>query len=158
MTPPSNDNPLPKRSHPAHGVRFVSGAPTIIYLTVCTKRRAPWLATPEVHDLLVQTWQGATAWIVGRYVVMPDHVHLFAAPGTPELPLDNWVRFWKSRFTKSHRDATHEWHVDHWDRRLRNDDSYEEKWNYVRNNPVRHGLVARAEDWPFQGELNPQRW
>jgi len=158
MTLPSGENPLPKRSHPAHGVKPRAGQPVIVYLTVCTKRRVPWLATPEAHRLLIQTWKNATAWLVGRYVVMPDHLHLFAEPGTPELPFDNWVRFWKSRFTKAHGDALHEWQVDHWDRRLRNEDSYDEKWNYVRNNPVRHKLVSRAEDWPFQGELSPLPW
>src|SRR4051812_41874204 len=110
MAIPADD--LPKRSRPAHGVRLTASAPVIVYVTVCTKRRVPWLATPDIHDLLVQTWQSATAWIVGRYVVMPDHLHHFAAPGTPELPFDNWVRFWKSRFTKAHRNTSHEWHVD----------------------------------------------
>ena len=27
------------------------------------------------------------------------------------------------------------------------------KWEYVRENPVRAGLVARAEDWPFAAGL-----
>jgi hypothetical protein len=26
------------------------------------------------------------------------------------------------------------------------------KWNYVRENPVRAGLV-KAEDWPYAGEI-----
>jgi REP element-mobilizing transposase RayT len=158
MSTPAGDDPLPRRSRPAHGVRSHTAIPTILYLTVCTKHRFPWLASPDVHDLLVKTWQGATAWIVGRYVVMPDHLHLFAAPGKPDLPFDNWVRFWKSRFTAAHARPSREWQADHWDRRLRNDDSYEEKWNYVRNNPVRHGLVPAADEWPFQGELNALKW
>jgi len=29
---------------------------------------------------------------------------------------------------------------------LRNDESYSEKWEYVRENPVRAGLVQRAQD------------
>jgi len=33
-------------------------------------------------------------------------------------------------------------------RQLHRAESYEEKWNYVRNNPVRHGYVSRVEDWP----------
>jgi hypothetical protein len=28
------------------------------------------------------------------------------------------------------------------------------KWLYVRNNPVRHGLVEHPDDWPFQGVMN----
>jgi hypothetical protein len=36
---------------------------------------------------------------------------------------------------------------------LRNDESYAQKWEYVFQNPVRGGLVARAEDWPYAGEI-----
>ena len=36
---------------------------------------------------------------------------------------------------------------------LRTDESYTEKWNYVRNNPVRAGLAKNAGDWPYQGEI-----
>lgn len=155
----TNDNHTPpQRHHPTHGVRINSSLPTIVFLTVCTKQRDPWLANPHVHDLLVVTWRNATAWLVGRYVIMPDHIHLFATPGALQLPLENWVKYWKSRFSNAHRVREHKWQVDHWDRRMRSDDSYSEKWEYVRNNPVRHGLVKSAEEWPFQGELKVLRW
>ena len=36
---------------------------------------------------------------------------------------------------------------------LRGDESYAEKWNYVRDNPVRAGLVRTADEWPYQGEI-----
>jgi hypothetical protein len=37
---------------------------------------------------------------------------------------------------------------------MRSAESYEEKWTYVRENPVRAGLVKRSTDWPFQGEIH----
>ena len=30
---------------------------------------------------------------------------------------------------------------------------YVDKWNYVRENPVRAGLVETAESWPYAGEI-----
>ena len=45
-----------------------------------------------------------------------------------------------------------------WDRQLRSGESYAQKWQYVRNNPVRKGLVANADDWPYQGQLNVLEW
>ena len=45
------------------------------------------------------------------------------------------------------------WQPGFFDRALRNDESYSQKWEYVRANPVRAGLVARADEWPYQGEL-----
>ena len=69
---------------PAHGVQVDPTGPTIVFLTVCTKDRKPWLALRgEPPLLLVRSGAVAQAWRVGRYVLMPDHIHLFAAPGIP---------------------------------------------------------------------------
>jgi hypothetical protein len=37
---------------------------------------------------------------------------------------------------------------------LRSDESLSEKWEYVRQNPVRAGLVEHSEDWPYQFQFN----
>ena len=55
-------------------------------------------------------------------------------------------------------DPAWRWQVGKWDTRLRRSESYHDKWEYVRHNPVRKGLVTRAEDWPYQGMLNELRW
>jgi len=73
--------------------------------------------------------------------------------------MDRWVRFWKSLVTKSL--ACREgslWQTDFWDTQLRCRDKYAAKWEYVRNNPVRAGLLKRPAEWPYQGELNVLRW
>jgi hypothetical protein len=49
-------------------------------------------------------------------------------------------------------------HKPHWqegffDHLLRSGDSYGEKWEYVRLNPVRAGLSKSPEEWPYQGEI-----
>jgi len=150
--------PLSRRKRPAHGVRIPTFGPTIVFVTVCTADRAPWLADEGVHALLRDVWSEARAWLVGRYVLMPEHLHLFAAPGDLPVSLDNWVRYWKSQFSQQHQNGEHRWQVDHWDTRLRSNESYDAKWKYVRDNPVRRGLVRVAEEWPFQGEINRLAW
>jgi putative transposase len=45
-----------------------------------------------------------------------------------------------------------------WDTQLRTGNSYDAKWEYVKCNPMRHGLVRHPEEWPFKGELNPLSW
>jgi len=151
-------HPDGERRHPAHGVRQQDDHPTIVFVTVCTEGRRPWLANPKSHDNLITTWQEATAWHVGRYIVMPDHIHLFAAPGQLDLSLERWVKFWKSNFSKRHQDRSCRWQSDHWDRRLRTGESYDSKWEYVRHNAIRNGLVTKSEDWTFQGVMNELRW
>jgi REP element-mobilizing transposase RayT len=45
------------------------------------------------------------------------------------------------------------WQRRFFDHVLRNEESYAQKWEYVRENPVRAGLVANADDWPYAGEI-----
>ena len=45
------------------------------------------------------------------------------------------------------------WEKGFFDRVMRSRESYEQKWLYVRENPVRAGLVEKAEDWVFSGEI-----
>jgi REP element-mobilizing transposase RayT len=154
----SNDDASPTRKHPAHGVLHLPHQPTIIFDTVGTKGRQQWLANDAVHELLRSVWIKATAWLMGRYVDMPDHIHYFAAATESPIDYESWVKYWKSQFSKGHADPSHRWLTDHWDTRMRSHEQYEEKWNYVRHNPVRHGLVAHPDDWPYQGEIYRLDW
>jgi len=132
----------------------------IIYVTICSAKRRHILAFPSVHEAIVNAWSQASTWLVGRYVVLPDHVHFFCAPNGIDAPaLERWMCYWKSRATigiGKHKGEV--WQRDHWDTQLRRGESYDEKWEYIRNNPVRHGYVNNADDWPFQGVLNELRW
>jgi len=46
------------------------------------------------------------------------------------------------------------WQPEFFDHLVRSAESRAEKWAYVRENPVRAGLVIRAEDWPFAGAVD----
>jgi putative transposase len=88
-------------------------------------------------------------------------MHLFCTPaGRESLSVARWVKFWKSHASKRwpHRHQQPIWQIDCWDTQLRQGESYSAKWDYVCNNPVRHGLVRHAEDWPYQGELHVLPW
>jgi REP element-mobilizing transposase RayT len=50
------------------------------------------------------------------------------------------------------------WQDGCWDTQLRKGENYGEKWQYVRNNPVRKGLVNSPDDWPWQGEIHVLEW
>lgn len=150
------------RKHPAHMPPVERhNEPIIIFLTVCTDDRKEILATTETSAAIVSAWRQAGRWLVGRYVIMPDHIHLFCAPATIEFePLKLWVRYWKNEASKHWpRIAEHPiWQRDFWDTQLRRHESYAEKWEYVRNNPVRAGLVTNPDACPFQGELSVLQW
>jgi putative transposase len=146
------------RKHPTRGVHIYSGQPTIVFLTICAEDRKPWLATPDVQEHLQAAWQSAQTWLVGYYLLMPDHLHLFCAPRDPGFTLENWVTFWKRQFQRLHKDANCRWQPTPFHHRLRHAESYTAKWNYVRENPLRQGLVKSPDAWPYQGMLNPLPW
>jgi len=151
-------NGYPQRRHPARTVHIHQGQPTIVFLTVCTRHRKPWLADNTTHTLIRRAWEQADRWWVGDYLLMPDHAHLFVWPRDLASPFDNWVRFWKSHFSKSHRNPACRWQQEAFHHRLRNRDEYHQKWNYVLENPVRAGLVQVAEEWPYRGCIHHLGW
>jgi putative transposase len=157
-----SNNTLPSRRAPPHLAIVDRGnRPNIIYLTVCTWNREPILASHPMHDLLIEMWEKAHTWLVGHFVILPDHIHLFCAPAEVVYPpLTVWASYWK-RLTTIARRQTHpgfRWQVNFWDTQLRSGDSYDAKWAYVYENPVRHGLVQKAEEWPFSGRLHDFTW
>jgi len=153
---------FPERSYPAaRPAKRLRNQSTIIFVTACSKDRRKIFADRRVHDLLVRSWREADAWLVGRYVILPDHVHLFAAPNSFDPPaIKQWARYWKSLVTKGWPFERTEpiWQRGIWDRQLRSRDSYVSKWKYVRNNPIRHDLAEQADAWPYQGQLNALPW
>jgi len=88
---------------------------------------------------------------LGRYVIMPDHVHLFVRGG-PDLTLSSWIGGLKRTMSVAVK-SPRLWQPGFFDHILRSDESYTEKWNYVGDNPVRLGLVETADNWPYHGEI-----
>lgn len=153
--------PLLRRAPVHHSVVEFGNQSVIVFLTVCTERRQPILANKIAHELIVSAWDSAPTWKVGKYVIMPDHIHLFAAPNTlPPSSLHPWVAQWKAYVSRQlpRPLGSKVWQKNFWDTQLRQGESYSAKWEYVRENPVRASLVATPEEWPFQGELNILPW
>jgi len=151
------------RKHPVHHAPHERhNQPVIVFVTVCSKDRKKIFATRQVHELLLDCWSRTDTWLVGRYVVMPDHIHLFCAPGNSSrsVSLQRWVTYWKALATLAWPVPGDEpvWQRHFWDSQLRRDESYDAKWDYVVQNPVRAGLVEGVGDWGYQGECNVLRW
>ena len=93
-----------------------------------------------------------------------DHVHFFCAPELDARPLSIFVGSWKQWTSKAiTRNAALAltppiWQEEFFDHALRSSESYSEKWNYVRENPVRADLVASPDEWPWQGEIEELRF
>ena len=90
-------------------------------------------------------------------VVMPTHVHLLFwalrdATGWP-IPLVDIMQSLKGSsahsLNKLLRKSGPVWDEESFDHVLRSDESWQQKREYIRQNPVRAGLVRRPEDYPW---------
>jgi putative transposase len=113
----------------------------------------------EVQNSLVDIWLNeATAWQVGYYLIMPDHLHFFCAPHDLHFGIDGWISFWKAQFSRRHLQELWSWQRRGFHHRLRDRIEYEEKLLYVQENPIRRNLVKTPGEWPFQGRVHDIWW
>jgi putative transposase len=157
MSPQDRDADFIGRRTPAKGVVLSSDMPLILFCTVCAQDRGRWVAQADVVEALHDIWlHEAKAWLVGRYVIMPDHLHFFCCPQqiNDAVDVEKWVAFWKDRLTKRLKRAEMQWQRGVFHTRMRSDEHVREKEDYMRDNPVKAGLVAKPEDWPWRGQVH----
>ena len=95
------------------------------------------------------------------WVAMPNHLHaVWTMPGDDCDFALRWMlikqsfsraipaceRISKSRQRRGERGI---WQRRYWERLVRNDCDLENCIDYIHNNPVKHGFVKRAADWPY---------
>jgi len=86
------------------------------------------------------------------FCVMPDHIHLlFVLMFKSSLKnlMRDFCRFPARKLNQSYGMKGEFWHDDYYDHRCRNEDDVIERLAYIEHNPVRAGLVAKAEDWLY---------
>ena len=132
----------------------------IYFVTASTYERRCILADPKIHSGLIDfAKEGADrgAW-VGDFILMPDHFHLFVAVDDTRISLSSWTKSLKNALSKILRDSgipSPHWQKGFFDHVLRSGESYSQKWEYVRHNPVRARLVNDAGAWKFVGLVFP---
>ena len=131
----------------------------IYFVTTCTFNRRPILANNALHQAFLDFAAAGECHgaYIGAYVIMPDHMHFFIALH-PDQTLSVWMKSLKNSLSKSLRRlgvASPHFQKGFFDHVLRSSESYSQKWDYVRDNPVRAGLVQSWEGWPYCGEVWP---
>jgi putative transposase len=139
---------------------------SVYFITVCTLNRQSILASSHVHVAFRSYAARGKEFgaAVGRYVIMPNHLHVFVGLDR-KMTVSRWVKGLKRSLDDALRQTGHKpvalsrsklcgfWQPGAFDHLLRSTESYQQKWEYVWQNPVRAGLVQRPEDWPYQGEI-----
>lgn len=140
---------LPKRRKLPHGIPEWVEDGAVYFITIgCVPRGLNQLCVPEVSETVfeaVRFREERHDWHVRRMLLMPDHLHALIS-FSPRQPMAKVLGNFKEIVAKK---AGVRWQRDFFDHRLRADESLDEKAHYIRENPVRKGLIKQAEDWPY---------
>jgi len=89
-------------------------------------------------------------YLLHEFVVMPDHFHLLISPA---LSLERSMQLIKGGFSyrakKELGFAGEIWEKSFYDRRVRGDEDYYNFKQYIRQNPIKRGLVSVLADYPY---------
>ncbi|MGC9024129.1 MAG: REP-associated tyrosine transposase [Chloroflexia bacterium] len=140
--------------------------PGSIYFITWRCRKGQSLAPEERTIALdaIRYWDGQK-WLVYAAVIMPDHVHVLAQPlerpdGTTfdlaEI-LHSIKSFSAHRINERRNTRGPVWQDERYDRIVRDEEEFLEKWGYIRTNPLKEGLSQRPEDYPWLYEGTGQR-
>ncbi len=136
------------------------------------------LRIPEIAACFVDTWRhfDGVRYRLLAWVVMPNHCHVMIEQ-IEGVPLGKIVLSWKNytaRFINEYESRTgvrlsqedrtgvrqsqgdrtgvrrsQVWHREYWDRYIRDERHFEATKSYITMNPVKAGLAAKPEDWPW---------
>ena len=139
-------------------LRWIFSGNPVFFVTFCTYERRKLLASNAVHVAFVAFASQANSRhniAVGGYVIMPDHVHFFIRR-PDDLQLGRWVGMLKQTLAKqiATSGTSPIWQRGFFDHVLCNDESYTQKWTYVRENPVRAGWSRK----PMTGPIPEKSW
>jgi len=138
-------------AHPPRIPVWLKWEQSVVYfITFCVQDRQKVLANDEAFEAFRNAATRHQRWSVIAGLLMPDHVHLLAAPtfnreekvGTLTGALKRWMR--------QELRASWQWQPGSFDRLLRSDESAQSKWLYIRENPVRAGFVTHWSEWPYR--------
>ncbi len=130
-----------------------------------TYRCRPGLVLKESErSIVLENWKhwDGKRYLLHAAVVMQDHVHVLITPtlkgqGTwfslEEIFHTN-KSFTAHEINKTTGQTGSLWQDERFDRIVRDEQEFLEKWNYIRNNPVKAGLAQTPEEYPWLYETS----
>jgi putative transposase len=126
---------------------------SVYFITASTAQRAPLFRKEPMAKLLVEVlfhYRDHKNYLLHEFVLMPDHFHLLISP---TLSLERSLQLIKGGFSyrakKELGFAGEIWEKSFYDRRVRGAEDYYNFKQYIRQNPVKQGLVDAITDYPY---------
>jgi REP element-mobilizing transposase RayT len=127
----------------------------VLFVTFCTFNHGP--LTFEARDAVLRhcIHDDGKRYVLHGAVIMPEHVHMMLTPLRDEkawpYPVASILKLIKGtsarEINKLRGQCGPVWQEESFDHVLRREESFGEKLEYIRMNPVRRGLVERPEDY-----------
>ncbi|MDF1688161.1 MAG: transposase [Cycloclasticus sp.] len=139
----------------------IKGATYFFTVNLANRKKTALVDNIDALRESIRTVKNRHPFKIDAMVIMPNHLHAMLT--LPEGDNDYATR-WSliksgfsrqipkiesispSRATKGERGI---WQRRYWEHCIRDDRDYEAHVNYIHDNPVKHGYVKHAVDWPY---------
>src|SRR5438309_699133 len=132
---------------------------SVYFITFCIEKRRRVLRNPGAWEICLGIFTRLDEWTTLAAIAMADHLHALVAPLDRDASVAAFSKWFKRCFDEEYHqgccrpyvsdgtpaDQTCKWQEGCFDRLLRSDESLSDKWEYLRQNPVRAGLVLNPE-------------
>ena len=146
------NEPLPQRKRLPHTAPSWVADGAVYFITINTlPRNKNQLCHDDIAEAILSSMEfnlKRGIWWPHLVLLMPDHLHGLMS-FAPDPGIKKSIEDWKHYISRHHELV---WQRDFFDHRLRREESYVEKAEYIRQNPGRADRVASAEDWPYVRE------
>ncbi|UQD76703.1 transposase [Bradyrhizobium japonicum] len=139
---------------------FVPGGAYFFTATLDDRRSSALVEHVTQLRAAFRTTRIEKPFTIDAIVVLPDHLHVIMTLPDDDADFSGRWRRIKSIFThrlvasgvpvvRNHRGEFGLWQRRFWEHTIRDDADFERCANYIHFNPVKHGLVVSAADWPY---------
>jgi len=146
-------------------IRAGTAGATYFFTATLQDRSARWLVD-HVASLrtCVARVRALHPFVIDAMVVLPDHIHALWTLPAEDADFSLRWRLIKRGFTQHLKqqgvldnaavarrgsDERSLWHRRFWEHQVRDEQDFERHVDYIHFNPVKHGWVMRARDWPY---------
>ena len=148
-----------------HRVR-IEGA--TYFLTLVTFDRTPFLTTPRAREIFRGAWQNVKKrhpFTTDAICLLPDHLHILITLPEDDADYSMRIREIKRLFTRRYGSTATPsaqrnqsriqkkeaaiWQRRFWEHTIRDERDYQNHFDYIHFNPVKHGLVKNVALWPW---------
>ncbi|GAC1641737.1 MAG: hypothetical protein NVS9B14_23410 [Candidatus Acidiferrum sp.] len=126
--------------------------------STCTQDRRPVFVKSTVCQFILHNLANAATarnYSIHAYCLMPDHLHFLTEAAESSCALPGFVSFFKQKTGFPYQKKTRQrlWQPRYYDHVLRKPEDVEPAAWYIWTNPVRKGLCAEPQHYPYSGSF-----